>query len=210
MLDQELKQAYQKITPSPELKHRVLSMQIEPQKQKRAAVLYFKPIMTVAACLVLLIGGVTVFNRMGHTTQTEILLQGETVLREREVVFEPETVEYTEAAVPRTASIAPAAYDTLQEGTAIDLQISFEKETLISVEQGMLCVGSATNGVEMLEQVGQSVSFGESDGVTLVRWVIPTTEMDREYRMHVGDDVICVVYRASTNEYLISRKNAET
>lgn len=210
MLDQELKQAYQKINPSPELKHRILAMQTVPQEKKRAMVLSLKPIMSIAACLVLLIGGVTVFNRMGHTTQTEILLQGETVLREREIVFEPETVEYTEAAVPRTASIAPAAYNTVQEGTAIDLQISFEKETVISVEQGMLYIGSATNGVEMLEQVGQSVSFGESDGVTLVRWVIPTTKMDGEYRMNIGDNVICVVYRASTNEYLISRKDAET
>ena len=209
MLDQKLKQAYQKITPSPELKHRVLSMQIEPQDQKRAAVLYLKPIVTVAACLVLMLGGVTMLSRVQYLGQTEILLQGETVLREREIVFEPETVEYPGAAVPRTASIAPAAYSAAQEGTAIDLQMSFEDDTVISVEQGMLCVGSAANGVEMLEQVGQSVSIGEHDGVTLVRWVIPTTQTDGEYRMNVGDDVICVVYRASTNEYFISRADAE-
>ena len=223
MLDRDLKQAYQKITPSPELKRRILSMHAEPQEKKRGTVVILKPVMSVAACFVLLLGGMMLANRtqllnqpnmwlkdtevggqesVGNSSHSGIMLESETV-GEKELVFVPTKVAYTPPATPRTVDVAPAAYSASVDGAAIDLQLSFPTGTAISVEQGVLCLPSGENGTDEFEQIGQHMFVEREEGTTLIRWVVPMTEEDAEYRMTVGDKTVCVMYRASANEYLI-------
>jgi hypothetical protein len=211
MLDSKLKQAYQKITPSPDLKQKILSMHVEPQERKRAVVLRMKPIATIAACAVLLLGGVMLTSRMQHLGQSEIVLQGDVVLDKQELIIVPKIVEDGAVAVtPRVASVAPATHTEKENNVAIDLSVNLRRKTEISVEQGSLYIGSELQGEENLEQVGQHVFAGEEDGMTLIRWVIPVTDEDAEYRMTIGKEIVCVNYSALTNEYSISRKCAES
>jgi hypothetical protein len=211
MLDQDLKQAYKKITPSPDLKHKILALQAEPQRRKGAVVLRMKPIATIAACMVLLLGGVLLTSRMYHLGQSDILLQGDIALNEQAIAFVPQTVEYTAGVSPRVASVAPASHtEETTAGVAIDLYVDPRELMEVTVEQGSLSVGSELQGEAIFEPVGQIVSVSKEYGVTLIRWVIPKSDVDGEYRMYIGDDVICVTYRTSTNEYLISRTDAES
>lgn len=211
MLDSNLKQAYEKITPSPDLKHKILSMHVEPQKRQRAVVLPVKSIATVAACLVLLLGGVMLTSRLQRLGQSDILLQGEVALSEQELLFVPQTVENTaDAAMPRVASIVPATHNEEVDNVAIDLYVDPRGKTEISVEQGSLCIGTELQGEGTLEPAGQHISVEKENGMTLIRWVIPIAGEDAEYRMTVGEEVIRVIYRASSNEYFISRSDAES
>ena len=211
MLDPKLKQAYQMITPSPDLKRKILSMHVASQQPKRASILRIKPIATAAACLVLLLGGVMLSSRMQSPAQMEILLQGDVMLDEQKLLFVPQTLDNTTFAVtPRVASVAPATHSEEEGKIAVDLCVNLPKRTKIAVDQGNLCVGSALQGVESLEDVGQNTSIEQEDSMTLIRWVIPITAEDAEYRMTIGKEVICVVYRASVNEYFISRSSAES
>ena len=211
MLDPKLKQAYQKITPSSDLKHRILSMHVEPQQPKRAIVLRMKTLATVAACLVMLLGGMMLASRMQNLTQTEILLQGDITLNEQELRFVPQAFENSSrAAMPRVASATPAAYSEEEEKVAVDFCVDLPKKTEITVEQGSLYVGSELQGVEALEEVGQNTSIEQEGGMTLIRWVIPVSDEDVEYRMTIGKDVIRVIYRESANEYFVFRSNAES
>ena len=210
MLDQDLKQAYKKITPSSDLKCKILALQAQPQSRNRAVILRLKPIATVAACMALLLGGVLLTSRMQYFGQSAILLQGDVALNENAIAFVPETVEYTMGVSPRVASIEPAAHTETSGGVAIDLCVDPRENMEISVEQGSLSIGSELQGEKAFESVGQYMSVAKENGVTLIRWVIPATDVDGEYRMYIGDDIICVTYRTSTNEYLISRTNAES
>lgn len=210
MLDQDLKQAYKKIIPSPDLKQKILALKAEPQHRKGAIVLRMKPIATIAACMVLLLGGVLLTSRMYHSGQPEILLQGEIVLQEQAIVFVPQTVEESAGVSPRVASVAPASHTEEANSVAIDLYVDPRDLMNVSVEQGSLSVCSELQGTKIFEPVGQFVSVAKEYGVTLIRWVIPKSDVDGEYRMYIGDDMICVTYRTSTNEYLISRTDAES
>lgn len=210
MLDQDLKQAYKKIIPSPDLKQKILALKAEPQRRKGAIVLRMKPIATIAACMVLLLGGVLLTSRMYHSGQPEILLQGEIVLQEQAIVFVPQTVEESAGVSPRVASVAPASHTEEANSVAIDLYVDPRDLMNVSVEQGSLSVCSELQGTKIFEPVGQFVSVAKEYGVTLIRWVIPKSDVDGEYRMYIGDDMICVTYRTSTNEYLISRTDAES
>jgi hypothetical protein len=210
MLDQDLKQAYKKIIPSPDLKQKILALKAEPQRRKGAIVLRMKPIATIAACMVLLLGGVLLTSRMYHSGQPEILLQGEIVLQEQAIAFVPQTVEESAGVSPRVASVAPASHTEEANSVAIDLYVDPRDLMNVSVEQGSLSVCSELQGTKIFEPVGQFVSVAKEYGVTLIRWVIPKSDVDGEYRMYIGDDMICVTYRASTNEYLISRTDAES
>ena len=210
MLDQDLKQAYKKIIPSPDLKQKILALKAEPQRRKDAIVLRMKPIATIAACMVLLLGGVLLTSRMYHSGQPEILLQGEIVLQEQAIAFVPQTVEESAGVSPRVASVAPASHTEEANSVAIDLYVDPRDLMNVSVEQGSLSVCSELQGTKIFEPVGQFVSVAKEYGVTLIRWVIPKSDVDGEYRMYIGDDMICVTYRTSTNEYLISRTDAES
>lgn len=210
MLDQDLKQAYKKIIPSPDLKQKILALKAEPQRRKGAIVLRMKPIATIAACMVLLLGGVLLTSRMYHSGQPEILLQGEIVLQEQAITFVPQTVEDSAGVSPRVASVAPASHTEEANSVAIDLYVDPRDLMNVSVEQGSLSVCSELQGTKIFEPVGQFVSVAKEYGVTLIRWVIPKSDVDGEYRMYIGDDMICVTYRTSTNEYLISRTDAES
>lgn len=210
MLDQDLKQAYKKIIPSPDLKQKILALKTEPQHRKGAIVLRMKPIATIAACMVLLLGGVLLTSRMYHSGQPEILLQGEIVLQEQAIAFVPQTVEESAGVSPRVASVAPASHTEEANSVAIDLYVDPRDLMNVSVEQGSLSVCSELQGTKIFEPVGQFVSVAKEYGVTLIRWVIPKSDVDGEYRMYIGDDMICVTYRTSTNEYLISRTDAES
>ncbi len=210
MLDQDLKQAYKKIIPSPDLKQKILALKAEPQRRKGAIVLRMKPIATIAACMVLLLGGVLLTSRMYHSGQPEILLQGEIVLQEQAIAFVPQTVEDSAGVSPRVASVAPASHTEEANSVAIDLYVDPRDLMNVSVEQGSLSVCSELQGTKIFEPVGQFVSVAKEYGVTLIRWVIPKSDVDGEYRMYIGDDMICVTYRTSTNEYLISRTDAES
>lgn len=210
MLDQDLKQAYKKIIPSPDLKQKILALKAEPQRRKGAIVLRMKPIATIAACMVLLLGGVLLTSRMYHSGQPEILLQGEIVLQEQAIAFVPQTVEESAGVSPRVASVAPASHTEEANSVAIDLYVDPRDLMNVSVEQGSLSVCSELQGTRIFEPVGQFVSVAKEYGVTLIRWVIPKSDVDGEYRMYIGDDMICVTYRTSTNEYLISRTDAES
>lgn len=210
MLDQDLKQAYKKIIPSPDLKQKILALKAEPQHRKGAIVLRMKPIATIAACMVLLLGGVLLTSRMYHSGQPEILLQGEIVLQEQAIAFVPQTVEESAGVSPRVASVAPASHTEEANSVAIDLYVDPRDLMNVSVEQGSLSVCSELQGTKIFEPVGQFVSVAKEYGVTLIRWVIPKSDVDGEYRMYIGDDMICVTYRTSTNEYLISRTDAES
>jgi hypothetical protein len=210
MLDQDLKQAYKKIIPSPDLKQKILALKAEPQRRKGAIVLRMKPIATIAACMVLLLGGVLLTSRMYHSEQPEILLQGEIVLQEQAIAFVPQTVEESAGVSPRVASVAPASHTEEANSVAIDLYVDPRDLMNVSVEQGSLSVCSELQGTKIFEPVGQFVSVAKEYGVTLIRWVIPKSDVDGEYRMYIGDDMICVTYRTSTNEYLISRTDAES
>jgi hypothetical protein len=210
MLDQDLKQAYKKIIPSPDLKQKILALKAEPQRRKGAIVLRMKPIATIAACMVLLLGGVLLTSRMYHSGQPEILLQGEIVLQEQAIAFVPQTVEESAGVSPRVASVAPASHTEEANSVAIDLYVDPRDLMNVSVEQGSLSVCSELQGTKIFEPVGQFVSVAKEYGVTLIRWVIPKSDVDGEYRMYIGDDMICVTYRTSTNEYLISRTDAES
>jgi hypothetical protein len=210
MLDQDLKQAYKKIIPSPDLKQKILALKAEPQRRKGAIVLRMKPIATIAACMVLLLGGVLLTSRMYHSGQPEILLQGEIVLQEQAIAFVPQTVEDSAGVSPRVASVAPASHTEEANSVAIDLYVDPRDLMYVSVEQGSLSVCSELQGTKIFEPVGQFVSVAKEYGVTLIRWVIPKSDVDGEYRMYIGDDMICVTYRTSTNEYLISRTDAES
>lgn len=209
MLDQELKQAYQKITPPSELEHKILAMRAESPRKRQGTVLTLKPIMTVAACLVLLLGTVSVTAHLQQTEKTDILLQDGYALSKQESVFVPETVAYMPSVQPRSAEIAPAAYDLEQAGAAIELSFSSSKEITLSIGEGILYVVSETDGENIATEVGQSLTLGEGQGETVVRWVIPVSDMDHEYQMMVDEEWICVTYHAETNEYLISRTDAE-
>ena len=210
MLDQDLKQAYKKIIPSPDLKQKILALKAEPQRRKGAIVLRMKPIATIAACMVLLLGGVLLTSRMYHSGQPEILLHGEIVLQEQAIAFVPQTVEDSAGVSPRVASVAPASHTEEANSVAIDLYVDPRDLMNVSVEQGSLSVCSELQGTKIFEPVGQFVSVAKEYGVTLIRWVIPKSDVDGEYRMYIGDDMICVTYRTSTNEYLISRTDAES
>jgi hypothetical protein len=210
MLDQDLKQAYKKIIPSPDLKQKILALKAEPQRRKGAIVLRMKPIATIAACMVLLLGGVLLTSRMYHSGQPEILLQGEIVLQEQAIAFVPQTVEESAGVSPRVASVAPASHTEEANSVAIDLYVDPRDLMNVSVEQGSLSVCSELQGTKIFEPVGQFVSVAKEYGVTLIRWVIPVTDEDAEYRMTIGKEIVCVNYSALTNEYSISRKSAES
>lgn len=223
MLDRDLKQAYQKITPSPELKRRILSMHAESREQKRGTAVILKPVMSLAACFVLLLGGMMLATRAQLLQQPNIWLSDADVVGteandnssyfgflrksetvgETELLFVPKNVAYTPPTAARTMYAAPAAYSAPADGAAIDLQLSFPQGTVISVEQGVLCLPSEEKGTGEFEQIGQYMSVEREKGMTLVRWVVPMTEEDAEYRMTVGDKTVCVIYRASVNEYRI-------
>ena len=210
MLDQEIKQAYKKITPSSELEHRILTMQVQPRKQQ-SRILALKPLMTIAACLVLLMGSVLVTSYWRMAGTTDILLSDGTSVNKRSVQFMPEVVDYMPSAMPRTASAEPAAYSIAQDGIAIDLHISSKKEVFLTVEEGILYVISNEDGEEIARDVGQSLTEESNGNPIAVRWVIPTSENDAEYCMTVGQkEIIRVTYHAQMNECFISRTNAET
>ena len=222
MLDHDIKQAYQKIAPSSDLKQRILAMRAEPLGKKRGLVVYLKPVMSVAACAVFVLGGIILASRthllnptgigmngtelmetkavgdLSMLAHSAVMLQSETV-SEKELVFVPEKVPYTPAVAPRAINPAPAAMN----GAAIDLQLSFPQGTAISVEQGVLCLPFEEQGTGEFVPIGQHVFVEREEGMTLIRWVVPMTETDAEYRMTVGDKTICVMYRASANEYRI-------
>jgi len=166
--------------------------------------------MTVAARLVVLLGSVLVTSRWQNTAQTGILLQDGSELNEHALQIVPEAVDYVTSAMPRTATIDAVAHGVLQEGIAVELHISSKKEVLLTVEEGILYVVSEEDGEEITREIGQSLAE-ETDGNQIkVRWVIPVSETDTEYRMTVGQkELVCIIYNAQTNEYFISRTDAE-
>ena len=130
-------------------------------------------------------------------------------LSKQESVFVPETAVYMPSVQPRSAEIAPAAYGLEQVGVAIELCFSSSKEITLSIGEGTLYVVSETDGENIATEVGQSLTLGEGQGETVVRWVIPVSDVDHEYQMMVDEEWIFVTYYAETNEYLISRTDAE-
>ncbi len=208
MLDQQIKQAYQKIAPSSQLEHRILSM-TPAVADRKGKVLNLKPIMTVAACLALLLGTITVTSYLQNSGDASILIQGSIEPKQQEVSILPEIVDYVMPAAPRTVSIPeePAAHAEWQPGAAIDLQITSHKEVLLRVDEGILYVISDEEGT--VTAAGQSLSVAGEKGMTTVRWVVPAVEQDAEYQLYAQDDVICVRYSAQSNEYTVSRTEAD-
>ena len=118
MLDHEIKQAYRKIVPSSELEQKILNLKVQPSSsEKRIRML--KPIMAMAASLVLLLGGVSIAARQYQADMPDIVLQNGLEPNRREKAFLPETVEY---AVVAPRAVAPASHAAVQEGRAIDIQ----------------------------------------------------------------------------------------
>lgn len=206
MLDRQLKQAYQKITPSSELKHNILAMEAQTKKRESHKILLWKPVATMAACLVLFLGGIMVASQMGQIGHPEILLQEELIPAEGAMSFVPEVVT-SGGTTPRAAFVAPAAHTAESNRVAIDLTITSGKSLDLIAKQGTLYLVSEQNGEEFMTDVGSAVSLNEKNDVTLVRWVISVSDMDAEYQMMIGKEVIGVTYQAATNEFWISRNH---
>lgn len=204
MLDQELKQAYCKITPSPELEKKILSLQFSAQKGKSGKILSLKPIMAMAACLMLMLGGMTIINRLPNIGQTEIILTSGTVLGTNVSSVSPEPVHELNA-MPRAMTAEPASQGYTPPALAIDLRISVDRETIVETGDGMLQrVSKAGEEAEVTESVKKMVLTGNEDTVT-IRWLIPSTVTNNEYRLVIGNETVLLTYQADVDKYWISR-----
>ena len=208
MLDREIKQAYQKIAPSSELEQKILDLKVQPSvSQKRARML--KPIMAMAASLVLLLGGVSVVARQYQAGMPEIILQNGLEPNRREKAFSPETVEYA-AVAPRTAAVAPASHASVQEGKAIDFTMTLQKEVFLEVNAGTIYMISNDEDGNVAADLGQSTTTEAREGEIRIRWIIPMSDEDAEYEMKIGEkEIIRVTYLAQTDAYFITRESAE-
>ena len=206
MLDHEIKQAYRKIVPSSELEQKILNLKVQPSSsEKRIRML--KPIMAMAASLVLLLGGVSIAVQQYQAGMPDIVLQNGLEPGRREKAFLPETVAYASVA-PR--AVAPAAHTAVQEGRAIDFRFSSHKEVILEVNMGTIYLISNDEDGNAVTDLGQSTSTESLEGEFQIRWVIPMSEEDAEYDMKVGtNEIIRVTYSSQTDEYFIVRESAE-
>ena len=206
MLDQKLKQAYNKIAPSSELEHRILSMQTEPVQKTQSRILPLKPIMSMAACAALLLGSIWMTSYWQQSQQPDVLLLNGDKIGKHAVAIVPESVEYAPMPLSRAVTAEPSA----QQGIAIEMYISPEVISL-SVDAGVMYTVSDENGEEIAVNVGAYLTEMPQGDRIQIRWILPKSEEDAEYRMTVGQETaILVTYCAETDEYLISCANVET
>lgn len=208
MLDREIKQAYQKIVPSSELEQKILNLKVQPSSSEKP-VRMLKPIMAMAASLVLLLGGVSIFARQYQAVMPEIVLQNGLEPNRKEMTFSPETVEYA-AVAPRTAVVAPASHASVQEGKAIDFLITSRKEVFLEVNVGTIYMISNDEDGNVAADLGQSTTTEAREGEIQIRWIIPMSDEDAEYEMKIGEkEIIRVTYLAQTDAYFITRESAD-
>ena len=198
MLDQEVKLAYQKITPSPELEQRILQMR-SPARPKNARVLVMRRVAALAACAVFLLGTMTVIH---GRTDMDILLPDGTELSSREMSVEP---QYYGAAVARAADPAvPYALADEPAEIAIPLQFSAARKLELTTAVGTLMVSHTDDNTEEYVNEGQSATVynGKAD----VYWILPISDEDGVYDLSVNQTyTVRVTYDAEQNEYTISR-----
>lgn len=198
MLDEKLKQAYQKIIPSPELEDKVLHLQ--PIRQSsRVGMLSMRRAAALAACMILLVG-VLILMR---SHRMEILLPDGSVLSERAMPFDP---QYPNAMAARTVSgndITSYALNEDMVEAAIPLTFSCKGKLSLSVEVGTLMICYLDDNCDGYVEAGQAAE--DLDGDTSVYWVIPITDEDAVYNMTVNRrHIVRVTYDAQQNEYTIS------
>lgn len=204
MLDQELKQAYCKITPSPELEKKILSLQSSAKAKKSGKILSLKPMIAMAACLMLMLGGMTIINRLPNIGQTEIILASGAALGTNVSAVSPEPV-HESIAMPRAMAAEPIAHGDMPTVLAIDLRISCGTKMVVETEDGMLQrVSNEGEDIQAAESVNKMILTGNDDTVT-VRWLIPSTVTNDEYRLVIGDEMILLTYQADVDKYWISR-----
>lgn len=208
MLDHELKQAYQKITPSSELEQRIRSLQA-PKRSTQANVLRFtKPLISVAACMVVLLSGVLTFARNPQAELYTVLLADGAAVSDTVCRIIPEASQEMMAAMPRM--VDAEAPDPNPSHVSIDLHISSPEEVSVSVETGILYIVSKEDEEESVTEVGSHFARAEDGDTIHVRWVIPASDTNAVYSMILGqNEVVCVTYDVQTDEYLISRTVAE-
>ena len=199
MLDQELKQAYKKITPSSELEQKILNMS-PTVKSPHAKVLILRRVAAIAACMVLLLGG-TVWMRQASM---EVLLPDGAVLSEHAVSVEP---QYFGVAAARTISEPSVASYSLNEDAAgqiaIPLVFSAKRKLSISVESGSLMISYDGDNTEEYMEAGQGAEG--LDGNTALYWILPVTDEDAVYDMTVNrKHTVRVTYDAEQQKYTIS------
>ena len=199
MLDQEeVKLAYQKITPSSELEQRILQMRM-PVRSPNARVLVMRHVVALAACMVLLLGIMTIIH---GRTDVDILLPDGSELSRREVSVEP---QYYGATVARVADPAvPYALADTPAEIAIPLQFCAARKLELTTAVGTLMVSHTDDNMEEYVNEGQSATVynGRAD----VYWILPISDEDGIYDLSVNQAyTIRVTYNAEQNTYVISR-----
>lgn len=203
MLDQEIKQAYKKITPSSELEQKILNMS-PTWRAPKAKVLILRRVATVAACTVLLLGGMLWMRQI----PMEVLMPDGAVLSENAISIEP---QYFGSATARTVegpAIASYSADTAGQ-IAIPLTFSAKGKLSISVESGSLMISFDGDNSEEYVEAGQSVE--KLDGDTALYWILPLTDEDAVYDMTVNrKHTVRVMYDAEQQKYTISHVSGKS
>ena len=203
MLDQEIKQAYKKITPSSELEQKILNMS-PTWRAPKAKVLILRRVATVAACTVLLLGGMLWMRQI----PMEVLMPDGAVLSENAISIEP---QYFGSATARTVegpAIASYSADTAGQ-IAIPLTFSAKGKLSISVESGSLMISFDGDNSEEDVEAGQSVE--KLDGDTALYWILPLTDEDAVYDMTVNrKHTVRVMYDAEQQKYTISHVSGKS
>ena len=205
MLDQELKQAYKKIVPSSALEKRILDM-APAVKSPRIKVSVLRHVAAIAACMVLLLGGVVWM----HQAPMEIQLPDGTVLSEDAFPLEP---QYFRAATARSVSEPSVASYALNEDAvdhiAIPLSFSVSGSLSISVDSGILMISYDGDNTEEYVEVGQEAA--ELGGNTSLYWILPLTDEGAVYDMTVNrKHTVRVTYYAEQQKYTISHMSGKS
>lgn len=198
MLDQKVQQAYQKITPSPELEQKILQMQIRAKRPTSARVLTLRRVASLAACAVLLVG---CFALMRGGNTVDVLLSDGTALSANEVVIEPET--YAPMAARAMDPTSSQSVDTSAR-IAIPLQFAASKSLELQVTVGTLMVSYPDDNSEELADEGQHVVLDR--GQAELYWLLPTSDEDVAYDLTINrTHTVRVTYHAEQNTYEIAR-----
>ena len=202
MLDEKVKQAYRKFTPSSELEQRICGMQIV-KKPKTATLLYSKSVLALAASVLLVLGSFTTVSYLKQLSSVHILLSDGTALLQEEMRLIPDHSVSALAAMPRMAS------ETLEEDAnslpdvSFSFEISSDKAVSLAVEEGTLFIVNESEGETERVEVGQRLVCRDK-GMT-VCWSLPTSAQNRTYRMTIGTEEILLTYNAQTDEYTMIR-----